>query len=214
MSKPEIHLSFDDASIHDLKLADLLTKHGLTATFYIPYYWEDYNRSKGTRGIPRTKLKALSKKFEIGSHTLTHPLLTRIPYGQAEYEIIESRNKLEDLLGVEVTKFSYPRGYATDQLVSIVRRNYEHGRSTLVGNVEPPIDPAWEHTSVHLACERREYGKLHWFDYGIKHLEKSQLKSGGYFHAWGHSAEIDKNNAWDMVDRFLGMIARVYDTHS
>lgn len=204
--KTEIHLSFDDGSVHDLKLVELLEKHDLTATFYIPVYWDSYNKRKGDEPLSDADVRMIADKYEIGSHTITHPLLTRIPYGAAEYEIIHSRRMLQDILGKEITKFAYPRGYATDQIVDIVRKTYEHGRSTLVGNVEPPINNAWEHTSVHLACDRREYGNERWFDYGVRHLRRSQSKAGGYFHAWGHSAEIEKNNAWGQVDRFLGLI--------
>lgn len=211
MKKIEIHLSFDDGSVYDLKLVDLLEKHDLKATFYIPVYWTDYNKRKGVEPLSDADFRMIADKYEIGSHTITHPLLTRIPYGAAEYEIVHSQRKLEEILGREVTKFAYPRGYATDQIVDIVSKTYQHGRSVLVGNVEPPVNYAWEHTSVHVACERREYGNERWFDYGVRHLERA--KRGGYFHAWGHSEEIERNNAWGQLDRFLGLI-KSYETAS
>ena len=30
------------------------------------------------------------------------------------------------------------------------------------------------------------------------------LHSGGYFHLWGHSWELDEHDLWDELDRFLG----------
>lgn len=47
---------------------------------------------------------------EIGSHTLTHPRLTRIPPEKAREEIVSSRKKLEDLFGARVDHFCYPWG--------------------------------------------------------------------------------------------------------
>ncbi len=47
---------------------------------------------------------------EIGSHTSTHPWLTRIPLSQAREEITSSRKKLEDRFQVPVRHFCYPYG--------------------------------------------------------------------------------------------------------
>jgi peptidoglycan/xylan/chitin deacetylase (PgdA/CDA1 family) len=47
---------------------------------------------------------------EIGSHTCTHPWLTRIPVDQAREEIAASRKKLEDRFQVPVRHFCYPYG--------------------------------------------------------------------------------------------------------
>jgi len=52
----------------------------------------------------------LDAGHEIGSHTLTHPHLTRIPLEQAREEIVASKKKLEDLFGRAVEHFCYPYG--------------------------------------------------------------------------------------------------------
>ena len=46
----------------------------------------------------------------IGSHTLTHPFLTRLAPARAREEITASRKKLEDLFGQPVRHFCYPYG--------------------------------------------------------------------------------------------------------
>lgn len=46
----------------------------------------------------------------IGSHTSTHPWLTRIPLARAREEIRSSRKQLEDRFGVAVKDFCYPYG--------------------------------------------------------------------------------------------------------
>ncbi|MHB1287246.1 MAG: polysaccharide deacetylase family protein [Leptospirales bacterium] len=48
--------------------------------------------------------------FEIGSHTQTHPMLTRIGEEAALSELLDSRTDLEDLLGAPVPTFCYPYG--------------------------------------------------------------------------------------------------------
>ena len=47
---------------------------------------------------------------DIGSHTLTHPFLTRLTPEQAREEISASRKRLEDLFGRPVRHFCYPYG--------------------------------------------------------------------------------------------------------
>ncbi len=50
--------------------------------------------------------------WEIGSHTVTHPLLCEIPLAYAEKEIITSKNVIESNLGITVKSFCYPRRFA------------------------------------------------------------------------------------------------------
>jgi peptidoglycan/xylan/chitin deacetylase (PgdA/CDA1 family) len=46
----------------------------------------------------------------IGSHSLTHPRLTRLSLRDAQEEILGSKKKLEDTFGVAVEDFCYPYG--------------------------------------------------------------------------------------------------------
>lgn len=63
------------------------------------------------------ELRRFDKSFVgIGSHTLTHPLLSRTSLENAEAEIIESRRRIERMLGCEVTAFAYPNGMQGDYM--------------------------------------------------------------------------------------------------
>ena len=52
----------------------------------------------------------LAAGHDIGSHTLTHPFLTRLPLAEAQKEISASRKKLEDVFGRPIEHFCYPYG--------------------------------------------------------------------------------------------------------
>ena len=52
----------------------------------------------------------LAAGHEIGSHTLTHPFLTRLNTRLAREEISASKKKLEDLFGAPIRHFCYPYG--------------------------------------------------------------------------------------------------------
>ena len=57
---------------------------------------------------------------EIGSHTNTHPNLTRISLAEAREEIIASKKKLEDLFGLAVNHFCYPYGAYDEAIRGLV----------------------------------------------------------------------------------------------
>ena len=83
--------SWDDGSKLDLRLAELLEKHGVKGTFYVP-------RSYLDEPLQGSDIVALDEEFEIGAHTLHHVALTTIPPEEAKREIDSSKVYLEELL--------------------------------------------------------------------------------------------------------------------
>lgn len=81
---------------------------------------------------------------EIGSHTVTHPVLSALPVAAQRSEIQQSKTSLEEILGRPVTSFAYPYGARcnyTDESVSTVRQaGYTCACSTLTGVVEAGAD--------------------------------------------------------------------------
>jgi peptidoglycan/xylan/chitin deacetylase (PgdA/CDA1 family) len=62
--------------------------------------------------------------FEIGAHTVTHPVLAAQPPAIQYAEVNDSKHWLEGLLGHSVTSFSYPyggRGHYADSAVQAVQ---------------------------------------------------------------------------------------------
>jgi peptidoglycan/xylan/chitin deacetylase (PgdA/CDA1 family) len=52
----------------------------------------------------------LAAGHHIGSHTLDHPFLTKLPAAEAKEQIRASKKKLEDLFGRPIEHFCYPYG--------------------------------------------------------------------------------------------------------
>jgi len=48
--------------------------------------------------------------FEVGGHTVTHPILSRLPPSEARSEIEAGRRRLQDITGRPVRYFAYPNG--------------------------------------------------------------------------------------------------------
>lgn len=58
--------------------------------------------------------------IEFGSHTLTHPDLTKIPEKIAKKEIFTSKKIIEDKTGKEVKFFCYPYGKFNEKIIDLV----------------------------------------------------------------------------------------------
>ncbi len=63
----------------------------------------------------------LAAGHDIGSHTLTHPFLTKLPLAQAREEITASRKQLEDLFGRPIEHFCYPYGDWNERVRELVQ---------------------------------------------------------------------------------------------
>ena len=91
-------------------------------------------------------VKAVRKDgFTIGAHTVSHRILTRIPLREAEWEITESKQRIERHLGEPVRHFAYPNGTQADwdpKIKRLVRRaGFETASTTVRGCNVKDADP-------------------------------------------------------------------------
>ncbi len=204
--------SFDDGAVEDITLAELMREYEFDAVFYIPALWEQHNRSQGREPLNKSELLSIAKDFEIGSHTVTHPMLTRIPIDQARDEIINSKEMLQDITGQPIASFCYPRGYANHEIRDIVAENYSSARNTLVGSLDQPKDMIWQSTTVHAGGKRRpEYEGKSWLDEAFRLLDEAILRGKNedvVYHTWAHGWELTREGAW--ID-FGTLLERIKD---
>ncbi len=106
----KLEFSFDDGSIYDMRLADMLSGYGYKATFYIPVNWQRYLLAKGIEPLSRDNLIEIANRFTLGSHGVNHALLTQCGEKQQRQEIFESKEYWKQQ-GYTVDSFCYPRGY-------------------------------------------------------------------------------------------------------
>jgi peptidoglycan/xylan/chitin deacetylase (PgdA/CDA1 family) len=78
----------------------------------------------------------------IGSHSLSHPYLTRLSRRDAREEIHSSRKKLEDTFGVPVEDFCYPYGNWNETVRDIVMEaGYKTACAVDYGVNTPDVSP-------------------------------------------------------------------------
>ncbi|MBX5483661.1 MAG: polysaccharide deacetylase family protein [Myxococcaceae bacterium] len=75
--------------------------------------------------------------FELGAHTVTHPILTQLPEHKVEWEMLQSRGMLERETGVRPTLFSYPNGDTNAAVSAVAMRHFE----AAVGTCHRTCDP-------------------------------------------------------------------------
>lgn len=129
-----VALTFDDGWVTQYNNAlPILEKHKAKATFYIflnPI-------GKDERFMTWEQLATLRDKgMEIGDHTLSHPLLSKLTPEELHKEMSESKKTLEEKLGVSVTNFASPFGYTSPAVVAELKADgYDTGRTTNKGSV-------------------------------------------------------------------------------
>lgn len=64
---------------------------------------------------------ASSGLLEVGSHSLTHPIMSAIPLDAVQVEVRRSKSELEDIIGKPVSEFSYPDGATSRAVQAEVR---------------------------------------------------------------------------------------------
>jgi peptidoglycan/xylan/chitin deacetylase (PgdA/CDA1 family) len=111
-------ITFDDDDLDVYTVAfPIMQKYGFSGVAYVPY---DYIGGDGY--MSREQLLALyNAGWEVGSHSMTHRDLNSLDPDSQRFEIVESRQKLEALLGIPVLTFAYPFGVNSNGVVDYVR---------------------------------------------------------------------------------------------
>jgi peptidoglycan/xylan/chitin deacetylase (PgdA/CDA1 family) len=216
--------SVDDGHPSDLKMAGLLHRHGLQATFFIPI-----KNQEGYPVMSPSQMRLLSQDFEIGSHTIDHCYLPSLSLAKARYQIFEGKQKLEDILGKTVSGFCYPGGRFHKTHIDMVKRaGFHYARTTTnlsfsAGTNRFEIPTTCQFFPHQKAVYVRNFIRaMHWSERqaGLRTVlqQDSWIKrmyalfeyahqNGSIFHMWVHSHNIDDFNLWSELDAFLGHVA-------
>lgn len=212
--------SWDDGHELDAKLGFELASHGFAATFYIA---PDCAEIPTLKRITPAALRDLAGQFEIGSHTLTHPHLTRLTPTESAQEIELGKVALEDTLGSVVTSFCYPYGMYRAEHVALVRAaGFSVARTVRRFCTRAPDDPLQMATTSHAVRHRADLWRVArsshttgdalagWANWDVlaRRLFDEAKATGGIYHLWGHSWEIEANDDWSRLRSLMRYIAQ------
>ncbi|QPH40894.1 polysaccharide deacetylase family protein [Pedobacter endophyticus] len=211
-----ITTSWDDGHPLDFRLAELLHKYNLKATFYIP----KHNPQNVVMGEHDVHL--LSKTFEIGGHTLNHVNLTRLNGNALKEQIDGCYNWLTAVVGQKPVSFCPPFGaFNNTVLRAVSHAGFKTIRSTQL------LSTSSQQLVAHTTLQMYKHTTLTYAKHLIKRARVNDLafwllsgptcdlfklvdfylcdidKNGGCFHLWGHSWEIEKFNLWVKLESLL-----------
>lgn len=151
-SEKTVVLTFDDGFRNFYTDAvPILLRHGFRATvFLVTSFCGRHNDWAGNPAdLPRSELLDWSEiceldanGIEFGSHTRTHPDLTRLSVEEMTSEMLDSKAEISDRLGREVSTFAYPYGRINSEARRVALDNFEASCSTNLGKVKARHDRA------------------------------------------------------------------------
>ncbi len=216
--------SWDDGHKLDFKLAALLLKYNIKGTFYIAP--NDRESPEGDR-LTRDEIRTLGETMEIGAHTMSHPQLPTLPDDEARKEIADSKVYLEEITGTPVVSFCYPRGEYEQKHVAMVRESgFRLARTVNRFAFDTGRDifemPTTIHTYDHYLDVFGVLNFVKWnpilffryyrkWDVLAKAMFDRALLTGGVFHLWGHSWEVEGHNDWQRLEDVLAYISNRKD---
>jgi len=225
MLRVYVTTSWDDEDRTGLKVAELLSRSGLPGTFYVP-------TGKLGQGASFTTgdLRALAAAgFEIGAHTVSHAILTELRPDELAREIGDCKETLQEILGADVGMFCYPKGrFNREVLRAVERAGYRGARgtqmltSTLVFDhfAMPTTLQAYPHRRSNYVRNLVRLGAFNVLLKSIPDLIRFQdwlrlgqvsfdrvMRTGGVWHLYGHSWEIEKLGLWDQLSEMLAYVS-------
>jgi peptidoglycan/xylan/chitin deacetylase (PgdA/CDA1 family) len=152
-SDRKIELTFDDGYGNNFTNAfSLLKGYGLSATIFLvtdfidkkisseSFAGKDFNK----RPLTWEEIKIMDMAgIKFGSHSKTHLFLSKAPKDELEKELTGSKRRIEEVLGYEIDKFSYPFGSigsfndATKE--ALINATYNYAYTNVMG--QNPVNP-------------------------------------------------------------------------
>lgn len=148
---PRVAITFDDGfrSLHE-HAVPILQRCKFPATVFL--VTDHCGRTSAWPGQPAaiepralltwSEVRELSRAgITFGSHTRTHPDLTRMPGKEAEAEMVGSKKAIEDAIGRPVAEHAYPYGAHDDAVRHLAAIHFRLACSAALGFASRGSDP-------------------------------------------------------------------------
>ncbi len=207
-------LSYDDGVTQDRQLLRILEKYNLPCTFNInsgcfaeahAFYDEGKNRTFPHVRLRASEIAEVYAGHEVAVHTVSHPALKNLTDDEILREVEDDRKTLSELVGYGVVGMAYPGGthLISPHVADVIRTNtpIRYARTTTsTHNFDLSEDPLWLNPSVH----HTETDKL--FELAERFLAL-EPQTPQLFYVWGHAYEFERDDNWDMFEKFCRMIS-------
>lgn len=115
--KGTVALTFDDGPnpTFTREILDILKRYNVKATFFVV--------GANAQKYPQLIKLMHDEGHVIGSHTMTHPMLTKISENQLQTEIKEPSAIIEHLTGTKPKCLRYPFGLSNEHVRNVIKEN-------------------------------------------------------------------------------------------
>lgn len=191
---PMVVLTFDDGFRDFYTNAfPVLDDLGQKATVFLPSDYIGKSFITGQKCLDEQEIRELAARgIEFGSHTVTHPQLSRLARPRLIRELEDSKARIEDIVGSEIYLFSYPyrfpeedRPFIRNLRRLLERLGYSAGVTTSIGCARFGDDPFFLARLPINECDDIEF---------------LQAKLDGVYN-WMHMAQITYKRLRDAIHR-------------
>ena len=194
-------LSFDDGTIWDKQLVELLNSHGIKGTFNLNSGLEDFVWEFEGKPVIRQKLAETIEQYrghEVASHTLTHPWLNSLTPPQLSREVGEDCQAIKALFGLEEIGFGVPFTACGEREIRIIQKYARYIRlSEFADTFALPKDEY--HIPIHSLYNDPDVREK------IEAFSRSNLPVSLFVMA-GHSYELEHLGHWGYMEELLAFI--------
>lgn len=195
-------ISFDDGTVWDRRLVELLNKQDMKATFNLNSGLEDFVWYYEDRfPVRRQVLKetvTLYQGHEVASHSLHHHWLNTLTPPQLSREVAEDCAALKEIFGLEDIGFGVPFTACGEREIHIIRKFVRYIRlSEFSESFAPPADPY--HIPIHGLYNQPDIRQR------IAAFAESELPVSLFVLA-GHSYELEVLDHWGYMEELLQYI--------
>lgn len=197
-------LSYDDGVEQDIKLIEIMNKHGLKGTFNLNsgiFAKEGTVWEKGTIHRRMTQ-KACEKLYkdsghEVAVHALTHPHLEWLSSSAVAYEAVADKRNLEQIFGDIIIGMAYPFGTYNDEVVDVLKKCGIKYSRTVKSTERFDIPTDW--LRMPATCHHNNPKLMQLADRFINETPNNET---WLFYLWGHSYEFESDDNWNVIEKF------------
>jgi peptidoglycan/xylan/chitin deacetylase (PgdA/CDA1 family) len=207
--------SWDDGFSADLKLAELLTEHGLLGTFYAS------TGPSGSRSISDDDLAKIGINHELGNHGRTHRRFPELSDDEIRLEVVWAEEAMRSF-GSLAPVVAPPAGKMDSRVIRVIHdAGYWVRSSPVLATASRRvawIEPSFQFYPHDWKAVARNMGRRGlipalplvraWargadFRNRAHLLVRTAIARMPQVHIWGHSWELDHLGLWDTLDDLL-----------
>lgn len=200
-------LSYDDGVEQDIRLMEIMNRHGLKGTFNLNsglFAPEGTTYPKGHIHRRMTEKAVLDlyagSGHEVAIHALYHGDLPNIPATHAIWQVMRDKEKLENLFHCIVRGMAYPYGTVTPELAKTLKDCGVAYSRTVESTHRFDLPHNW--LQLPATCHHNDPQLMEL----ARRFAEAQPYKPMLFYLWGHSYEFEANDNWHVIEEFAEYI--------